>query len=148
MAKRKLPARPKDLVLQALHGIRADIKGLHQEQVKTNERLDKTIERLDKTIERLDHTVDRLDRLERRVTEGFIETNTKLADLSGQVDGLSGRLDSLSGRVESGLAALGDRIENVFTGQFGQDVRDLKERVRVLEGRFVHERPPPYGEPK
>jgi len=94
------------------------------------------------------HLAPGLDRLERRVTEGFIETNTKLADLSGQVDGLSGRLDSLSGRVESGLAALGDRIENVFTGQFGQDVRDLKERVRVLEGRFVHERPPPYGEPK
>jgi hypothetical protein len=91
----------------------------------TNERLDEAVDRLDQTIGRIDQTngridqtngrvdqvVDRLDRLERRVTEGFIETNTKLADLSG--------------RVEASAAALGERLENVFKGQLGQDVRDL-----------------------
>ena len=130
MAKRKRPAaRRDDLVLQALHAIRA-------EQAKTNERLDKTNERLDKTVEHLGHTVDRLDRLERRVTEGFLETNTKLADLSG--------------RFEASIKTLGDRLENLLTGQLGQDVRDLKNRVHVLEERSLvaHERPPPYGEPR
>ncbi len=128
MSKRKRPATPpKDLMLAALHAIRREMQGMREEQRKTNERLDQT-------VGRLDATVDRLDRLERRVTEGFIETNTKLADLSRHVDE---RID-----------LLGNRLENVFKGQMGQDVRDLKERVRALESQALHEKHPPYPDKK
>ena len=128
MAKRKSSSLPAtDLVLQALHGIRAEVKGLRGEVKELRAELVKTNARIDETN-------SRLDRLDRRVTEGFLETNTKIAELSGRV-------------VE-----LGDRLENVILGQMGQDVRDLKARMHVVEDKLAsvaaHERPPDYGEKK
>jgi chromosome segregation ATPase len=133
MAKRKpstLPAT--DLVLQALHGIRAEVKGLRGDVAELRAEIQKTNARIDETNARLDETNARLDRLDRRVTEGFLETNTKIAELSGRV------------------VQLGDRLENVILGQMGQDVRDLKARMHVVEDKLAsaaaHERPPDYGE--
>lgn len=95
---------------------------------------------------RIDGTNQRLETLERRTTQGFIETNTKLADLTGRVDHLSEQTGDLAKRVDR----MGDRIENVLTGQMGQDLRDLKNRMVVVEEKLIagaHERPaPPYGE--
>jgi len=119
------PMPPTDLVLQALHAIRSEVKELrgdvqtmHEEQAKTNARLDETNAKL--------------ERLDRRVTEGFVETSTKLADLSLRV------------------SVLGDRFENVITGQFGKELRDLKSRMDSVEEKLAslgaHEKPPPpYG---
>ncbi|MGC4114295.1 MAG: hypothetical protein QM765_06700 [Myxococcales bacterium] len=124
---------PADLVLQALHAIRnevkelrGDVKTMHEEQAKTNARLDQTNTRLDETNAKL-------ERLDRRVTEGFVETNTKLADLSLR------------------FGVLGDRFENVITGQFGKELRDLKARMDSCEEKLAslgaHEKPPPpYGD--
>jgi len=135
MAKRKPSALPAtDLVLQALHAIRAEVKGLRADVAELRGEVAELRAELVKTTARLDETNARLDRLDRRVTEGFIDTNTKTAELSANV------------------VQLGDRLENVILGQMGQDVRDLKARMVVVEEKLVaasaHERPADYGEKK
>ena len=104
---------------------------------------------------RIDQTNQRLETLERRTTQGFIETNTKLADLTGRVDHVSERVDNVGdqiGDLSKRVDRMGDRIENILTGQLGQDLRDLKSRMVVVEEKLIsgaHERPIPYGgEPK
>ncbi len=87
---------------------------------------------------------------------GVPPARTKLADLTGRVDGLTGRVDHMSEEIRelrTGLARMGERIENILTGQMGQDLRDLKSRMLVVEEKLMaraHEPPaPPYGgEPK
>jgi len=95
----------------------------------------KLVERIDNVAARIDNVEKslgaRLDNLDRRVTQGFLDTKTKIADLAGEVH------------------EHGDRLENILTGQFGQDVRDLKARVLALEQQRApqaHEAQAPYGE--
>ncbi|MEW5851383.1 MAG: hypothetical protein AB2A00_21520 [Myxococcota bacterium] len=96
--------------------------GLRAEIRETNRRLDDVNHRLDSTNERL-------ERLEERTTEGFLQTNTKLAELTLQVD------------------RLGDRVDNILTGQLGQDVRELKGRMERLASKVfgVSEPSEPYN---
>ena len=68
---------------------------------KLSDRIDQTNARLDRVIERLDTTDGRVGSLERRVTQGFIETNTKIVDLSGRFDGLSKQVAQLGKRLEA-----------------------------------------------
>jgi hypothetical protein len=87
---------------------------------------------------RIDQTNTRLDILDRRVTQGFIDTNTKLADLTGEVRELRQRVD-----------VMGDRFENFLTGEISESVRDLKSRMTTVERQLAsgaHERQAPYGE--
>jgi hypothetical protein len=48
--------------------------------------------------------------------------------------------------------SLGDRLENILTGQISQDVRDLKARLMVVEEKLgspaAHENPTRYGDKK
>ena len=117
MSDASLP--PANLILQALHGIRSDLKSL---QSSTNERLEGLGERLERleslqvaTNERLDRLETGLDQLAKRTTKGFLETNTKLAQLSKTVGQHEKRLDHL---LREGL---------------GAEVRDLRRRVDRLE---------------
>lgn len=118
---------PSDLVLQALHAIRNEVKELRGDVREVKAELKEL--RTD-TNTRIDETNARIDMLDRRVTEGFIETNTKLADLSLRV------------------TVQGDRLENLVSGQFGKELRDLRARVDTVEEKLAaHERPPPpYGD--
>ncbi|MGC4114429.1 MAG: hypothetical protein QM765_07420 [Myxococcales bacterium] len=113
---------------------------------KLSERIDNLEKKLGDRIDnvetglcaRIDETNRRLESLERRTTQGFIETNTKLADLTGRVDGLNERVDQMSGEIRelrTGMTRMGDRIEIILTGQMGQDLRDLKSGCWWSKGR-------------
>ena len=103
--------------------------------------LGKRIDRLDARMDgfetRMDRFEGRLDTLERRVTQGFLETNTKLADLTGRVE-----------RLEGEVAKQGARIDNLAV-TIGKQARSLGDRTseveRKLEGLGVSEDSPEYG---
>lgn len=103
----------------------------------TNARLDRMDARLDGMDGRLDGIDGRLDNLERRVTLGFLETNTKLADLTGRVV-----------RVEGEVGRLGARIDNL-AGTVGKEVREQAERTTKIEEKReslgLSEGSPEYG---
>ena len=63
-------------------------------------------------------TNERLDQLRKDMTKGFLETNTKLADLTGEVRELKNRFDH-------------------FVQFAGQEVRDLRETVADHERRLA-----------
>ena len=122
--------------IEVLREIRSAVD---QMSAKLVERIDNVAARIDNVEKSLGARVDnvekslgaRLDNLDRRVTQGFLDTKTKIADLAGEVH------------------EHGDRLENILTGQFGQDVRDLKARVLALEQQRApqaHEAQAPYGE--
>lgn len=113
---------PANLILQALHGIRTDLKGLAERLDATNQRLDATNQRLDATNQRLEDGLgrleSRLERLEQRTTQGFIETNSKLAELTRIVSEHDQRLDHL---LREGM---------------GAEVRSLRARMDRVEKRL------------
>ena len=113
---------PANLILQALHGIRADLKGVHDEltgvhaEMKgVHEAQAATNARLDGVVQRLDGLSERVDVLAQRTTAGFVETNTKLAALTHVVEQHDRRLDYL------------------LTTGLGAEVRQLGKRVTRLE---------------
>lgn len=110
---------PANLILRALNGIRADLQGLRK---TTDDRLMSIENRLDATNERLDATNQALGRLERRTTDGFLKTNTKLAELARVVEQHDRRFDHM---LRFGI---------------GAEVRGLRGRVDKLEGRVYGRR--------
>lgn len=117
---------PANLILRALNGIRADLQGLRKTTddrlMSIENRLDATNERLDATNQRLDATNQALGRLERRTTDGFLKTNTKLAELARVVEQHDRRFDHM---LRFGI---------------GAEVRGLRGRVDKLEGRVYGRR--------
>jgi phage shock protein A len=109
-----------NLVLQALHGIRSDLKRVHVDLEQMHALQEATNERLERVENRVEH-------LEKRTTEGFLETNTKLAALTGKVSDLS---DVVSDH--------GRRLDHTLTAGLGSEVRSQRVRVDRLEsGRRV-----------
>lgn len=106
MVDAELP--PANLILQALHGIRSDLRGVHEELRHMHEAQNTTNQRLDRVEQGL-------DRVAKRTTEGFVETNTKLAALAHVVQEHDRRLDHL------------------LTAGLGSEVRELRARVTRLE---------------
>jgi len=69
------------------------------------------------TNERLDQTNESLDQLRQHTARGFLDTNTKLAALTGEIRELTDRVDH-------------------FLGLFGQEVRSLRETVQDHKQRL------------
>jgi len=119
-----------DLTIEILKQIRDELK---QTRADTNERLDATNERLDATNERLGATNDRLDRVVQeqiRHATAIIQLERGQRDLTEQV-----RLGNRELAAE--IRKVGDRIDNVLTGQLGQVVRATAARVDALEARVA-----------
>jgi len=96
------------LMLEQLKLLRGDIGDLRGEVSRTNEGLDQL---RSETNERLDH-------LRQDTTRGFLETNTKLTELTGEVRELK------------------DRFEH-FVRFAGEEVRALRETVTNHERRLA-----------
>ncbi|MFZ5471186.1 MAG: hypothetical protein ACOZIN_17325 [Myxococcota bacterium] len=117
---------PANLILQALHAIRFELRGLREGQEQTNARLDETNARLDETNASLN---TRLTRLEKATTRGFIATNSKLASLALRVDNLAKKVSEHD-----------RRLDHLLTKGLGAQVRTLQERVGRIEARLISPR--------
>lgn len=114
---------PTNLILQALHGIRGEIKD-------TNSRLESMDERLESMDDRLGRVETRLEDLGHRTTKGFLGTNTKLATLTKAVDHLA-----------EAQSRLDKRFDYMLPRGVGAEVRDLRHRVTRLESSRISRRP-------
>ena len=121
---------PANLMLQALHAIRAEIKLTNAQLGETNSRLDRLEHGLAENTATIAATNARLDTLSGRVTEGFLHTNTNLVDLGRTVDHLADKLDTHE-----------KRVDHLLTDGLGAEVRLLGKRVLRLESARVVRRP-------
>jgi len=101
---------PANLILQALHAIRTEVRDGF---VRTNEQLGQTNSRIDQTNARLEQTNERLENLR------FFTVN-KLTELNTKLDGTNERIDRLT-----------DRFDNFISGEGAK----LVKRVDALEGQ-------------
>ncbi|HVV50998.1 MAG TPA: hypothetical protein VHO06_15125 [Polyangia bacterium] len=116
-----------DLTIEILKDIRDEIRGVHAEQVATNQRLDVVSDRLDVTIARLD------------------VTNQRLEVVSDRLDVTIARLDVTNQRLDTVESTLLDLVEQQrFVVRYtralserdtwlGRRVDDLETRVEKLE---------------
>jgi chromosome segregation ATPase len=110
----------------------AILREIRDEARKTNERLDATNERLDATNERLDATNERLDVVAReqiRIATAVVDLEKGQRVLTSRVDDLVVVTSGLGGKIDE----LGARIDNVFLGPMGTQLRALGKRVLRLE---------------
>jgi hypothetical protein len=103
-----------DLTIEILKDIRAEIRGMHAEQVATNQRLDATNHRLDVTVERLALTIERLDIGNRRL-DTVESTLLDLAEKQGLVVRYTRALAEGDGRLERRVDELEIRVEKLET---------------------------------
>ncbi|MGC4114296.1 MAG: hypothetical protein QM765_06705 [Myxococcales bacterium] len=80
-----------------------EVGELHNDVKDVRAGVKELCEELAKTYARLAETNAKLDRLDRRVTEGFVETNTNLAELSLRV----GKLEDFLGTITAGQSGSG-----------------------------------------
>ena len=130
MADDSMP--PANLILQALHGVRSDLPLLHEDLEQVHTRLGRVEvevsgvkEEVSGVKEEVSGVKEEVVALGRRTTEGFLQTNTKLADLTLEV----GKHDR--------------RLDHLLTTGLGAEVRELKKRVTRLEPGRVVRRPLP-----
>ena len=132
-----------DLTIEILKQIRDGVTDVRSELKETRTdlgaRIDATNERLDTTNERLDSVVREQIRhataivgLEQRM--GGVEQG--VGALDKRLMGMDMRLTSLEQTFVTEIRKLGDRIDNVLTGQLGQVVRSTSARVDALEARM------------
>lgn len=65
----------------------------------------------------------------REIRDEIRGTNTRL-------DETNTRLDETNARLTKGFADLGKRIDHLLTGPLGSTVRDLSDRMEVVEKRL------------
>ena len=123
-----------DLTIEILRNIRDEIRGVHAEQVKTNERLDATNERLDVTIERLDVSVERLDLIGQRLGA----SNERLDVTIARLDVTNERLDTVELTLldlaeKQGLVVRYTRALAERDPRLGRRMDELETRVEKLE---------------
>jgi septal ring factor EnvC (AmiA/AmiB activator) len=113
-----------DLTIEILKNIRDDVRGVHAEQTKTNQRLDVISERLDLTIARLDVTNERLDTVE-----------STLLDLAEQQRSVVRYTRALAERdigLERPVDELEIRVEKLETDQLGRERERRSRGIRNL----------------
>ncbi len=131
---------PANLILQALHLIRAEGQKTNERLDKLTERVDGTNERLDKLTDRVDATNDRVDTLGERVDSTIGQLSAfrvvamqALTDLNHKTDKNTEAINHLSARVEnlSGeMHEVAQRFDHFLTGEGAK----LVQRVDSLEG--------------
>lgn len=72
----------------------------------------------------------------REIRDEIRGTNTRLDQTNTRLDETNARLDETNARLTKGFADLGKRIDHLLTGPLGSTVRDLSDRMEVVEKRL------------